>query len=228
MFVKLHNQILDSSIADNRKLRHFFIDLLLCSDQEGVVLMTKNAIASRIRAPVEEVEWGLGELQKPDPESRTPDNEGKRIAPLEGHGHGWKILNYQMYRGLKSAEQLRTATRERVKRWREAHPEKKTAKPKRTRAPKRESAAPGASGLTAAEMAVENAETPEERTRAIELLDGVPPGTYSKAPAENGPDVTSCPESATPSSPPADQPTSMPQSSETAIEISTGTTPFDV
>lgn len=119
MFVKLFSQILDSSIADNRKLRHFFTDLLLCADADGCVMMTDAAISRRTGAPMDEVEWGLAELSKPDPRSKTPDHEGRRIERVEGHGYGWKILNYEMYRSLRDAEQMRAAGRERSRRHRE-------------------------------------------------------------------------------------------------------------
>lgn len=118
MFVKLFSQILDSSIADNRQLRHFFTDLLLCADAKGYVVMTESAIARRIGATLEEVQWGLRELSSPDPRSKTPDNEGRRIEPLDGSGYGWKILNYEMYRAMRDAEQLREATRIRVQKHR--------------------------------------------------------------------------------------------------------------
>lgn len=114
MYVKLFNRILDSSLAENPKLRHFFIDLLLCADPDGNVIMTNESIRRRINAPLADVEWGLEELQKPDSESLTPAAGGKRIVPLEGHGYGWKIVNFEMYRDYKSAKELRAATAERV------------------------------------------------------------------------------------------------------------------
>jgi hypothetical protein len=119
MYVKLFTQILDSSIADNRRLRHFFTDLLLCSDAKGFVIMTSGAIARRIGATVDEVEWGLAELEKPDPSSKTPDYDGRRIERLEGVGYGWRIVNYEAYRALKDADQLRESTKERVRRYRQ-------------------------------------------------------------------------------------------------------------
>ena len=119
MFVKLFTQILDSSIADDRKLRHFFTDLLLCADCKGYIIMTPSAIARRIGASVEEVEWGIAELEKPDPNSKTKEDKGKRIEPLGKSGYGWRILNYETYRALKDADQMREATRRRVNRHRE-------------------------------------------------------------------------------------------------------------
>lgn len=120
MYVKLFNQILDSSIADDRKLRHFFTDLLLCADPDGNVLMTKQAISQRIRAPMEEVEWGLSELMKPDKFSKHHNNDGRRIVPLDGHGYGWMIVNYAAYRNIKSASQMREETRLRVQKHRQS------------------------------------------------------------------------------------------------------------
>lgn len=119
MFVKLFTGILDSSIASNRTLRHFFTDLLLCADAKGYVIMTKEAIAKRTGASLKEVEWGLKELQKPDPLSKTPGFDGKRVEPLPDSGYGWRIINYEAYRDIRDADQLREVTRKRVQRYRE-------------------------------------------------------------------------------------------------------------
>lgn len=119
MFVKLYHQILDSSIAGNRRLRHFFTDLLLCADPDGYVQMTKEAIARRITAPLSEVEWGIRELMKPDPISKSPDLDGARIEPMQDTGYGWRIVNFDRYKAMKSAEDLRRSNRERVAKCRE-------------------------------------------------------------------------------------------------------------
>lgn len=119
MFVKLFTQILDSSIADDRRLRHFFTDLLLCADPQGFVMMTETAIARRIGSTLDEVLWGLAELEKPDPRSKTTDLEGRRIERVEGSGYGWRIINFETYKALKSAEDMRERTRERVRKHRE-------------------------------------------------------------------------------------------------------------
>ena len=118
MFVKVHQSILDSTLAEDRRLRHFFMDLLLCADPDGNVTITKDAIRRRINAPAEEVEWGIAELMKPDPESHTPDFEGRRIIPIPGMTYGWHIVNYQLYRGLRSLDEVREKTRLRVQAFR--------------------------------------------------------------------------------------------------------------
>jgi hypothetical protein len=118
MFVKLFTQILDSSIADDRRLRHFFTDFLLCADMKGFVMMTESAISRRIGASLDEVKWGIEELMKPDSRSKTLDFDGRRIEPVDGSGYGWRIINFETYRALKSADDMREKTRERVRKFR--------------------------------------------------------------------------------------------------------------
>lgn len=120
MYLKLFTQILDSSIADDRRLRHFFTDFMLCADLKGIVMMTEAAIARRIGATIEEVRWGIAELEKPDPMSKTTDNEGRRIERMEGHGYGWRVINFEMYHAMKTAEEMREKTRIRVQNHRAA------------------------------------------------------------------------------------------------------------
>tara|TARA_R110000824_G_scaffold106133_1_gene250758 strand:- start:405 stop:1079 length:675 start_codon:yes stop_codon:yes gene_type:complete len=118
MFIKLFNQILDSSIADDRRLRHFFTDIMLCCDSAGFVMMTEAAISRRIGTTIDEVKWGLAELMKPDPRSKTPDHEGRRIEAVEGSGYGWRVINFEAYKSIRSTEDMRDKTRDRVRRFR--------------------------------------------------------------------------------------------------------------
>ena len=56
--------------------------------------MTPAALAARTRIPLEEVKAMLHTLEQPDPESRTPDADGRRIARLDEHrSWGWHIIN---------------------------------------------------------------------------------------------------------------------------------------
>jgi len=118
MYVKVFSQIFDSSIADDFRLRHFFMDLLVLADPNGCVDMTQTAIAARTRIPLEEVTAMLCKLEQPDPESRTPDADGRRIERLDTHRTwGWHIINYSRFRQIASEAQRREKTRERVARF---------------------------------------------------------------------------------------------------------------
>lgn len=111
MYAKVFSQIFDSSIADSYPLRHFFMDLLVLADCDGVVDMTPTAIAARTRIPLPEVTTMLGALEQPDPESRTPDHDGRRIARLDNHRTwGWCIINFAHFHRISSEEQRREKT----------------------------------------------------------------------------------------------------------------------
>lgn len=120
MYAKVFNQIFDSSIADDYRVRQFFVDLLVLADVNGVVDMTANAISGRTRVPIELVKEFLTALAAPDPESRTPIADGRRIVLLDEHRTwGWQIVNYDRFRKTASEEQRREKTKERVDRFRD-------------------------------------------------------------------------------------------------------------
>jgi hypothetical protein len=127
VYAKVFSQIFDSSIADDFRLRHFFMDLLVLADVDGVVDMTTTAIAARTRIPLADVTTMLEKLEQPDPESRTPEAQGRRIERLDEHRTwGWSIINYHKFRMTASEEQRREKTRSRVAHFREKHQQKTT------------------------------------------------------------------------------------------------------
>ena len=120
MYSKIFSQILDSSIADDPDLRHFFMDMLVLSNCHGEVNMTPTAIAARTRLPVEKVAGWLEKLSAPDRSSQSPAEEGRRIVLLDKHRDwGWKIVNYEHYHSISSQEDRRIKTAERVRRYRQ-------------------------------------------------------------------------------------------------------------
>jgi hypothetical protein len=110
MYAKVFAQIYDGTLCTNGPWQALvtFQQMLVLADQEGNVDMTASAIARRTTIPLEIIELGLLELCKADPESRTPNLEGRRIVPLsEGRSWGWSIVNYKRYRDLKREEDRR-------------------------------------------------------------------------------------------------------------------------
>jgi hypothetical protein len=125
MYAKVFAQIFDSSIADDFRLRHFFMDLLVLADVNGVVDMTPTAIAARTRIPLEDVSAMLAKLEQSDPESRTAEADGRRIERLDDHRTwGWHIINYSRFREIASEDQRRQKTRERVASFRQKRQQK--------------------------------------------------------------------------------------------------------
>lgn len=119
MYVKVFNQIFDSSIVEKPETRFTFVDMLILADVNGVIDMTHEAIARRTNRPLELIRQTITELEGPDPRSRTPDYEGARIKRLDDHRDwGWYIVNYEYFRKLARDEQRREKTRIRVQKHR--------------------------------------------------------------------------------------------------------------
>jgi hypothetical protein len=120
MFAKVYSQIFASSIAENYNTRHVFMDMLVLADSEGVVDMTLSAISRTTNVPMEIVESAIKELSEPDKSSRSPTEDGRRIALVDSHREwGWRIINYDHYRSLRDEEARRSFNRNYMRDYRE-------------------------------------------------------------------------------------------------------------
>lgn len=85
-----------------------FQQLIILADADGVVDMTPDAIARETTIPIEIIEKGIAALLEPDKYSRSPEEDGRRIIPLdERRPWGWRIVNYQHYRSLQNEMERR-------------------------------------------------------------------------------------------------------------------------
>lgn len=120
MYGKIFEQIYDSSIAEDWQVRIVFQDMIILADENGVVDRTPEALSRRTNVPIDVVTRAIDQLQKPDPTSRSPDENGARIKLLDEHrSWGWEIINFEYYRNLSSAYQKRERTRLRTRKWRD-------------------------------------------------------------------------------------------------------------
>jgi len=115
MYAKVFAQIFDGTLCTVGPWESLvtFQQMLILADQDGSVDMTATAISRRTTIPLEIIEKGIAALLLPDPESRTPTEEGRRIVPLsEGRAWGWRVVNYKHYRQLRREEDRREYHRE--------------------------------------------------------------------------------------------------------------------
>ena len=115
MYAKIFSQIYDGTLCTSGPWEALvtFQQLLILADQDGVVDMTAAAIARRTTIPIDIITRGIAALMEPDPESRTPDEGGRRLVPLaDGRSWGWRIVNYVKYRQIKREEDRREYHRE--------------------------------------------------------------------------------------------------------------------
>ena len=135
MYGKIFDSIYDGTLYGQWEAIVTFQQMIVLADADGVVDMTPPAIAARTSIPLEIIQNGLAILQEPDPYSRTPGSDGRRIEHIDAHRPwGWVIVNYSKYKHLQDADTVRAQTRERVRKHRESKAAKETA----SNAPKRD------------------------------------------------------------------------------------------
>ena len=85
-----------------------FQQFIILADSDGIVDMTAEAISRRTTLPQDIINIGITSLEQPDPESRSPDENGCRIVRLnDNRNWGWRIVNYPYYRAIRTAEERR-------------------------------------------------------------------------------------------------------------------------
>lgn len=84
--------------------------MIAMSDRDGIVEASVPGLANAAHLTIPETEAALGVLLSPDPYSRTPDYEGRRIEAIDG---GWRLLNKEKYRDKEGIEERRQKDRER-------------------------------------------------------------------------------------------------------------------
>lgn len=95
-YSKLFSGIVTSSIwCEDDKTFKTFIAMLALTDASGHVDGSIPGFARLVGCTIPEMEHAIERLKAPDPYSRTPDNDGRRIVEEPG---GWRILNYLSYR----------------------------------------------------------------------------------------------------------------------------------
>ena len=119
MYVKLFRSIYQGTLRGNSHGLLVFTNLLANADSLGSVDVHPRAIAEETGLAELIVRAALDQLEAPDPESRSPEEDGRRIIRLNDHrAWGWRIVNYGKYREIKNAEDRREQNRLAQERWR--------------------------------------------------------------------------------------------------------------
>jgi hypothetical protein len=110
MYAKVFRQIYDGSLATVGPWEAMvtFQQFLILSDQFGDVDMTPEVISRLTTIPLDIIKRGIEALTREDPESRTPDEGGRRLILIDTNRHwGWRIVNYEKYAAIRSSEERR-------------------------------------------------------------------------------------------------------------------------
>lgn len=122
MYAKVFTSIYQGTLRGNAYGILVFTNLLAHCDKTGLVDIHPRAIADEVGVPVDKVREALSFLEAPDTESRTPDEEGRRIVRVDQHRDwGWRVVNYAKYRAIRNEDDRAEQNRLAQARWREKH-----------------------------------------------------------------------------------------------------------
>lgn len=128
MYAKLFTSIYQGTLRGNSHGLLVFTNLLAHCDKDGIADIHPRAIAEEVGLPIDHVRAALDVLESPDDESRSPEEQGRRIIRMDEHrAWGWRVVNYAKYRAIRSEEDRREQNREAQARWREKHKQSKPA-----------------------------------------------------------------------------------------------------
>jgi len=115
-YTKLAGTIITSSVwLEDDHTRLTWVTLMALADRWGEVHASVPGLAHMARVPVESCRTALVKFMSPDPDSRTTDEAGIRLLPIDG---GWVLVNHEKYRRLASHEDrlAKAAARQRLRR----------------------------------------------------------------------------------------------------------------
>lgn len=126
-YVKIYGSILGSSVwAEAPTTRIVWITMLAMADQFGHVEASVSGLARFANVSAAECRKALDALSAPDPDSKSPEFEGRRVEKWE---RGWTILNYLKYREMRTPKQVADADRQREYRNRDTSQESQPVAP---------------------------------------------------------------------------------------------------
>ena len=113
MYGKIFASMFKGSLYGQWEAIVTFTCMIVLADAEGEVDMTAEALAAQTSIPLDIIRKGIADLEAPDPKSRTPDEEGRRIVRVsDDRDWGWRITNHAAYRAIRSAEERRDYMRQ--------------------------------------------------------------------------------------------------------------------
>lgn len=118
-YTKLFPSIIHSTIwREANHVRLVWVTMLAMADRDGLVESSVPGLADAARVTIRETEDALSVLSSPDPYSRSPEDDGRRVREAPGSG-GWILVNYEKYREKADLADRRAKAAARQKRKRE-------------------------------------------------------------------------------------------------------------
>lgn len=123
MYGKVYSQIFDGTLHGSLEGSAVFMAMIALADSDGTVDLTLTALTNRTGWPVDFIKRGIELLEAIDLQSRSPDEEGRRIVRLRDNTDwGWRIVNYLKYRNIRDESARKEYMREYMRGYRSKQP----------------------------------------------------------------------------------------------------------
>lgn len=98
-YTPVFSSIYDGSLYGRWPEAAVLATLLPLADARGHIDMSYEAIAGKTGWPMDLLRQGIAQLSEPDARSRSKNEEGRRLIPLDSEREwGWKVVNHGLYR----------------------------------------------------------------------------------------------------------------------------------
>lgn len=121
-YTPVFDTVFDGTLCGQWPALPVWLTILPLADWRGHIDMTPKAIAARTGWPMDLLMEGLATLCEPDPNSRSPAEDGRRLVLIDpARNWGWRVVNIHKYREKASgADQVADGRNaEKVRRYRE-------------------------------------------------------------------------------------------------------------
>lgn len=98
--------------SEDKDTKILWVTMLSIKDKNGYVAGSMTGLAKLAGLTLDECKAAMVKLTSPDADSRTKDNEGRRVEIIDG---GWLVLNHLLYR-----EKIRDEVRREYQRTKQA------------------------------------------------------------------------------------------------------------
>lgn len=137
-YTPVFRTIFEGSLCGQWPYTAGWLIFLSLADKHGHVDMTPQFISAITGMPLEDLQRCIDRFVQPDPASRTPDEDGRRLVALDpSRPWGWRIVNHAKYRekARKSVyDERRTATGEDAERKKDERSKSVPTRPDASRA----------------------------------------------------------------------------------------------
>lgn len=123
-YTPVFNSVFDGTLYGKWPESAVWLTMLALCDSRGQIDKSYEAIAGQTGWPMELLKEGIAALMSPDPRSRSPAEDGRRLVLIDpAREWGWRVVNVQLYRRKASGQNQIVDGRnaEKVRRYKDRH-----------------------------------------------------------------------------------------------------------